>query len=210
MGAGGDDLAILFDGRLLQTVEIVEERLPFGVQALFLAKAGQLLGKSEREERDEHMAADSGIGLVEDGPGVEAGVRDTEQGLHLQEVTVADDGLKRRNPGIGAQHADAVEASLIGEFADIDLEGFATGLDVATVGRVADKRLVTLFQLRLEAIDDRLTVRLVLFRLGVVEGDDIVHSLSPCKPIRSLFVYPIDISHDAFRWDICQVSSRRA
>jgi hypothetical protein len=34
VGAGGDDLAVLFDRSLLEPVEIVEERLPFGLEAL--------------------------------------------------------------------------------------------------------------------------------------------------------------------------------
>ena len=40
MGPGGDDLAVLFDGCLLEAVEIVEQRLPFGFEALGLAQAG--------------------------------------------------------------------------------------------------------------------------------------------------------------------------
>ena len=35
--ACGNDLAILFDGGLLEAVEIVEKRLPFGLEALVLA-----------------------------------------------------------------------------------------------------------------------------------------------------------------------------
>ena len=33
VGAGGNDLAALFDGGLLQAIEIVEKRLPFGLEA---------------------------------------------------------------------------------------------------------------------------------------------------------------------------------
>ena len=43
VGPGGDNLAVLLDGRLLKAVEIVEKRLPFGLQAFFLAQAGQFL-----------------------------------------------------------------------------------------------------------------------------------------------------------------------
>ena len=35
--AGGDHLAVLFDRGLLEAVEIVEQRLPFGLEALVLA-----------------------------------------------------------------------------------------------------------------------------------------------------------------------------
>lgn len=32
VGAGGNDLAVLFDGGFLKAIEIVEERLPFGLK----------------------------------------------------------------------------------------------------------------------------------------------------------------------------------
>ena len=80
------------------------------------------------------MAADSGIGLMEDGAGVEAGLGNPEQGLELKQVTVADDGLQRGDPGIGAQHADAIVAGLIGKLAHVDLEGVAAGLEIAAIG----------------------------------------------------------------------------
>src|SRR5690606_25992036 len=91
VGAGGNDLAVLFDGGFLKAIEIVEERLPFGLQALFLTQAGEFLGQRQSEERDKHMAADSGIGLMEDGTGIEARLGNPEQGLDLKQVTVADD-----------------------------------------------------------------------------------------------------------------------
>ena len=40
--AGGNDLAVLFDGGLLEAVEIVEQRLPFGLKALVMAQPRQL------------------------------------------------------------------------------------------------------------------------------------------------------------------------
>ncbi len=83
MGPGGDNLPVLFDGRLLETVEIVEERLPFGLEALGIAYTGQLLGQDEGEERTEHMPADGRVGLMEDRTRVEAFLGGTEQGLDL-------------------------------------------------------------------------------------------------------------------------------
>ena len=60
-GAGGDTLAVLLDGRLLEAVEVAEEVGPFDNQAVALAQVGQLLLKHQREEGAEHMAADSAI-----------------------------------------------------------------------------------------------------------------------------------------------------
>ena len=43
-------LAILFDGPLLQAIQIVQKRLPFGLDALFLAQPRQFLGEGQRKE----------------------------------------------------------------------------------------------------------------------------------------------------------------
>ena len=81
MGAGGDDLAVLLDGGLLDSVEIIEQALPFGLEAPGLAQAGQFLGQNQGEEGAEDMAADGGIGLMEDRAGVEGGLGGAEQAL---------------------------------------------------------------------------------------------------------------------------------
>lgn len=47
------------------------------------------------------MAADGGVGLVENGPCVGAGLGRLEQGLHLEQVAIAQDGPQRRDPGVG-------------------------------------------------------------------------------------------------------------
>ncbi len=92
-GPGGDGRAVLFDGRLLLAVEIIEERLPFGLEALGIVQAGQFLGQDEGEERTEHMPADGRVGLMEDRTRVEAFLGGTEQGLDLKQIPVADNGL---------------------------------------------------------------------------------------------------------------------
>jgi hypothetical protein len=43
----------------------------------------------------------------------------------LQQIAIAQHRLQRRDLGVGAQHKDAVEARLLGQFAGIDLEGRA-------------------------------------------------------------------------------------
>ena len=53
----GNGLAVLLDGRLLQAIEIIEERLPFGFEALFLASAHEFLGERQRQKRTKGMIA---------------------------------------------------------------------------------------------------------------------------------------------------------
>src|SRR3546814_18170914 len=108
--------------------------MPFGLQARFLTQAGEFLGQRQSEERDKHMAADSGIGLMEDGTGIEARLGNPEQGLELKQVTVADEGLQRSDPGLGAQHADTAVAGLVGKFAHAYLERLAAGLEKGAEG----------------------------------------------------------------------------
>ena len=55
--ADGDRLAILFDGGLLEAVEIPQQRLPFGGQAFGPAEPAQFLAEDEREERTKGMIA---------------------------------------------------------------------------------------------------------------------------------------------------------
>lgn len=47
---GGNDLAVLFGGGLLQAIEIIEERLPFGLETLVLAQAGEFLEQRQSLE----------------------------------------------------------------------------------------------------------------------------------------------------------------
>lgn len=72
------------------------------------------------------------------------------------------------------RNSDPVEAGLVGQLAQIDLEAFAVGFDVAPVSRVSDQGFVAFLQLGLEPVDDRLTVGLVLLGLGLGEADDLM------------------------------------
>ena len=56
MGAGGDALAVLLDGGLLQTVEIADQVVPFDDDAGSAATVGQFLLEDEGEEGAEDMA----------------------------------------------------------------------------------------------------------------------------------------------------------
>src|SRR5262245_30517531 len=103
-----------------------------------------------------------------------------EQILDLQQIAVAQHRLQWRDPGVGAQHEDAVEACLLGQFAGVDLEGWA-GLaipawcpaQVAAVGGIADQRFVAARELLAEPGDDRLPLVALAFRLGLIAAQDV-------------------------------------
>src|SRR5512144_3179428 len=62
--------AVLFDLDLAQVGEVVEDALPFErLRAAHGEAVDQFLSQHEGEERAEHMAADGGVGPVEDRPG---------------------------------------------------------------------------------------------------------------------------------------------
>src|SRR4051794_37282847 len=102
-----------------------------------------------------------------------------EKLLHLDQVAVAQDCLQRRDPGIGAQHEQAIVARLFGQLARINLEGLLGGrAQVAPVGGVADQRLVAPLQLLIESGDDGLAVGGILGRLSFVATDNVAPPLS--------------------------------
>ena len=76
----------------------------------------------EREERAEDVAADGGVGGMEDRSGAHDRLGPAEEILDLEEIAIAQDRLKRGELRVGAQHEDSVEARLLGELARIDLE----------------------------------------------------------------------------------------
>src|SRR4051812_44623888 len=97
-----------------------------------------------------------------------------EELLHLDQVAVAQDRLQGRDPGIGAQYEQAVIARLLGQLAGINLEGLlGGGAEVASVGGVADQRLVAPLQLLIQGIDNGAAVGGVLLGFGLVAAHDI-------------------------------------
>ena len=83
MGASDNDLAVLLDGGLLEAIEIVEERLPFGLDAFLLTHAHEMFRQGQGDKGAKYVAADGSVGLVEDGPGIEAGLGNMESLRHL-------------------------------------------------------------------------------------------------------------------------------
>ncbi len=72
----------------------------------------QLLSQQQGEEGAEDVAADGGIGLVEDRAGGEQCLGGLEGVLHRQQVAVAQDHLQSGQLGVGAQHEQAVETGI--------------------------------------------------------------------------------------------------
>src|SRR4051795_9902227 len=101
-----------------------------------------------------------------------------EELLHLDQVAVAQDRLQRRDPGIGAQHEQAIVACLLGQLARVDLEGLLGGrAEVAAVGGVADQRLVAPLELLIEGLDNGAAVGGVLLGFGLVAAHDVAPAL---------------------------------
>src|SRR5215470_20112526 len=102
-----------------------------------------------------------------------------EEIFDLQQIAVAQHGLQRRDPGVGAQYEEAVVARLLGQLAGIDLDGGA-GLaararrpaQIAPVGGIADQRLVAAGELLGEPRDNRLPLVALAFGFGLVAAED--------------------------------------
>lgn len=60
-GAGSDALAVLLEGRFLETVEIAQQVGPFDNETVAVAQIGQFLLQHQGEERAEHVAANGGV-----------------------------------------------------------------------------------------------------------------------------------------------------
>ena len=86
-----------------------------------------------------------------DGPRPHQGLGGPKELLHLDQVAIAQDGLQGRDPGVGAQHEQAIVARLLSNLAEVDREDLLGGrAQVSAVGRVADQRLVAPLQLLVE------------------------------------------------------------
>jgi len=87
------------------------------------------------------VAADSGIGLVEDGARVEQALHGAEDLLDHPELLVFQGDLDGGERGVGAQHTHAVEALLLQCFFAVDGQGALGGLEIAPVSLVGDQVL---------------------------------------------------------------------
>ena len=110
------------DAHLLQSVEIAQQLLPFRREAGLADEIIEMLLHRQRQEGAEDVAADGGVGGMEDRPGAHDRLGPAEEVLDLEEIAVAQHRLQWRHPGVGAKHEDSVEARLLGELAGVDLE----------------------------------------------------------------------------------------
>ena len=110
------------DAHLLQSVEIAQQFLPFRNEAGLAGEVVEMLLHRERQEGAEDVAADGGVGGMEDRAGAHNRLGSAEEVLDLEEIAVAQDRLKRSDLCVGAQDEDPVEARLLGELAGVDLE----------------------------------------------------------------------------------------
>ena len=114
--------AAILEAQLLQTIEIAQQYLPFRRDARLAGKVVEIFLHGEGQERTEHMTADARIGRMENRPCAHDGLCPQEQIFDLKQIAIAKHGLQWRHIGVGAQHEDAVEPRLFGEFAGVDFK----------------------------------------------------------------------------------------
>src|SRR5215217_2667776 len=113
---------ILADRHLLETIKVAQHVAPLGPKARSAAVLIQLLAQDQSQEGAEHVTPDSTIRGMGDGPCAHQRLGGAEELLHLDQVAVAQNRLQRCDPGIGAQHEQAVIARLLGQLAGINLK----------------------------------------------------------------------------------------
>src|SRR5579864_4053808 len=111
-GAQSGSATILFDLDLTEVGKIVDDALPFELATACRQTVRQFLAQHQGEEGAEDVAADAGIGFVEDRPGGEQRLCGFEGVLHGEEVAVSQDDLEGGDFRVGAQHEQAVEAGV--------------------------------------------------------------------------------------------------
>src|SRR5579864_8228281 len=173
-GAQSGSATILFDLDLTEVGKIVDDALPFELATACRQTVRQFLAQHQGEEGAEDVAADAGIGFVEDRPGGEQRLCGFEGVLHGEEVAVSQDDLEGGDFRIGAQHEQAVEAGVGLDLGQINDKAVALGrLEKTAEALVGDERLVAVRELALET-GDQFGARLgILSGFLVVATDDV-------------------------------------
>ena len=173
-GAQARPATILFDIDFAEVDKIVDDALPFEPAATGGEPVEKLLAQDKGEEGAEDVAADAGVGFVEDRAGGEQRLCGFEGVLHGQQIAVAQHDLERGDLGVGAQHEETVEPGIGLDLGAVDDKAAARGrLQEATKTLVGDERLVALGELALETGDDFGARRGVLFGFLLVAADDV-------------------------------------
>ena len=106
----------------MQPIEIAQQFLPFRRDGRLAGKIVEIFLHGEGQERTEHMTADRRIGRMKNRPRAHDRLGSQEQIFDLKQIAIAQHGLQRRHVGVCAQHEDAVEPRLFGEFAGVDFK----------------------------------------------------------------------------------------
>jgi len=153
-GAQPSPTAVLFDLDLAEVGKIVDDALPFEPAAADRETVDQLLAQDEGEEGAEDVAADAGVGFVEDRAGSEQRLCGFEGVLHGQKIAVAQHDLESSDFGVGAQHEEAVEPGIGLDLGAVDDKAAVFGrLQETTEALVGDERFIALGQLAFETGD---------------------------------------------------------
>ena len=88
VAAHREALPIVGNRRFGQRIQIAQDVIPLGAHASVVHATKELVAQHQREERAEDMPADGGIGLVEDGTGVEQALGGTEELLDHPQLFV--------------------------------------------------------------------------------------------------------------------------
>ncbi len=107
--------AAMANAHLGEAVEIAQEVLPFRREAGFTREIVEMLLHRQRQEGAEDMAANGGVGGMEDRPRAHDRLGSAEQVLDVEKIAIAQQ--QRRDLGVGSKHEDPVEARLFGELA---------------------------------------------------------------------------------------------
>jgi hypothetical protein len=105
------------DANLGEAAEVAQQIVPFRGQPGLARKIVEMLLRRQRQERAEHVAADGGVGGMEDRSRAHDRLGPHEEVFDLKTVAVAQHGLQRRQLDVGSEHEHAVEARLLGELA---------------------------------------------------------------------------------------------
>ncbi len=120
------------------------------------------------------MAADRGVGPVEDRAGLEQALGGPEHLLHHPQLLVSQGDVHGCQGGVGSQHPDAVEAFLVARLVAIDRDRTPLDPQVAPEAPVGDEAPGALpVQPALQTGQDPVARRGVLARLGRIAAHDV-------------------------------------
>jgi hypothetical protein len=153
------------------------------------ARAALFHAQHQGEKGAEDVPANGGVGSMEDRPCRQQRLGREEALLHRQQVAVPQDHLQGCQPGVGAQHEEAIETGISIDFRSIDSEPFGCGISQeAAVSGIADQRLITLRELAFE------TVQQCGPGLGILAGLFLIAAQHVARPARTMSLMARSVS----------------